>query len=139
VPAIAPKPIDASQLGLLDAAERDVERRYARALQRSLFPDENKSDTFYALGKEVLDGDFSRVSSALRRRILLSVVVIEVAKRLMIVLAGRPPTIGLSKVGQDPIGRRTRSAQGLGGYQQRPRLNWILGAKGTCSVGHLPE
>lgn len=57
--------------GLAEAVERDYAQRYRRAMQRSLFPEAQKSDEFYPLAQPILDGVAPAVSPALRRRILL--------------------------------------------------------------------
>jgi hypothetical protein len=65
------KPIDSLNSGILQAIERDLAMRYDRVVRRALFPEESRSDGFYLLAREILEGDFSQVSSALRRRIFL--------------------------------------------------------------------
>lgn len=67
----APKAIQALQPELTKARQQDLELKYKRAVQRSLFPQREKVDESFPLAIELLEGGFAEVSSALRRKILL--------------------------------------------------------------------
>jgi hypothetical protein len=54
-----------------DALERDFSTRYRQAQQRSFFGEVQKQDQFQPLAREILDGNLTVLSEALRRRILL--------------------------------------------------------------------
>jgi len=67
--------------GLAEAIERDFARRYNRATQRSLFPECGKADEFSLLAQELTEGDFTGLSTNLRRRILLRAARSRAARR----------------------------------------------------------
>ncbi|MGJ5134358.1 HTH domain-containing protein [Bradyrhizobium oligotrophicum] len=56
---------------LAEAIDRDFASRYERALQRSVFPELNKTDELAQLATEILDAKGITLSSNLRRAILL--------------------------------------------------------------------
>lgn len=56
---------------LAEALDRDFASRYERALQRSVFPELNKTDELAQLATEILDTKGVALSSNLRRTILL--------------------------------------------------------------------
>jgi hypothetical protein len=56
---------------LADALERDFQRRYAQAMQRSVFPELVKTDLLRNLANELRDGAAVSLSPALRRTIFL--------------------------------------------------------------------
>ena len=61
----------ALQTALAEAHQQDLELRYRRAVQRSRFPELEKIDECLLLAKELLEGGFAEISSALRRKIIL--------------------------------------------------------------------
>jgi hypothetical protein len=65
------RPFDAMRSGLIDAVDRDFNRRYRRAMQRSLFPECAKVNELHSLAKEIEEGDYLALSPAIRRTIFL--------------------------------------------------------------------
>jgi hypothetical protein len=57
--------------GLAEALERDFQRRYAQAMQRSFFPELLKTDLLRNLANEVREGTATALSARLRRNIFL--------------------------------------------------------------------
>ena len=73
-PTAGAPPPDASDTlrpGLAEALERDFQRRYAQAMQRSMFPELLKSDLLRNLANEVREGAATALSAGLRRTIFL--------------------------------------------------------------------
>ena len=73
-PAAGTPPPDASDTlrpGLAEALERDFQRRYAQAMQRSMFPELLKTDLLRNLANEVREGAATALSAGLRRTIFL--------------------------------------------------------------------
>jgi hypothetical protein len=66
-----PPSVDALAPSLEQALERDFAQRYARAMQRSMFPEAARTDPFRNLAKEIRDGHVTSLSQDLRRAILL--------------------------------------------------------------------
>jgi hypothetical protein len=69
--AAQPPSADILWPGLAEALERDFSRRYAQAMQRSMFPELRKTDLFRNLANEVRDGNTTALSAGLRRTIFL--------------------------------------------------------------------
>jgi hypothetical protein len=59
------------ETGLIDAVERDLASRFQRAMRRSFFPETTSIDEYVSVADIACENDYSKVSSALRRRILL--------------------------------------------------------------------
>jgi hypothetical protein len=57
-----------------DALERDFSNRFRRAMQASVFPENQKRDLFRPLADQLLGGDVLSISPSLRRRVLLRAV-----------------------------------------------------------------
>jgi hypothetical protein len=73
-PTAGAPPPDASDTlrpGLAEALERDFQRRYAQAMQRSMFPELLKTDLLRNLANEVREGAATALSAGLRRTIFL--------------------------------------------------------------------
>ena len=70
-PGTAPPRADALRPGLAEALERDFQRRYAQAMQRSMFPELLKTDLLRNLANEVREGAAAAPSAGLRRTIFL--------------------------------------------------------------------
>lgn len=66
-----PATADALRPGLAEALERDFQRRYALAMQRSMFPELVKTDLFRNLANEVRATAADALSAGLRRTIFL--------------------------------------------------------------------
>lgn len=66
-----PASADALQPGLPEALERDFQRRYAQAMQRSMFPELLKTDLLRNLANEVRATAADALSTGLRRTIFL--------------------------------------------------------------------
>lgn len=62
---------DALRSGLAEALERDFQRRYAQAMQRSLFPEFQKTDLLRNLANEIREEGATTLSAGLRRTIFL--------------------------------------------------------------------
>ena len=69
--ATIPTGLNAFQEGITQALERDLSLRYLTAVQRSFFPEDNRTNSFKLLATELLAGPLAAVSSHLRRKILL--------------------------------------------------------------------
>ena len=67
----ASQELSAQARGMAEALERDFARRYALAMQRSMFPELSNLDLLRNLADEVLDGNITTLSPGLRRTILL--------------------------------------------------------------------
>ena len=66
-----PPSADTLRPGLAEALERDFQRRYAQAMQRSMFPELLKTDLFQNLANELREGAATALSAGLRRTIFL--------------------------------------------------------------------
>ncbi len=66
-----PDASDTLRPGLAEALERDFQRRYAQAMQRSMFPELLKTDLLRNLANELLEGAAMAPSAELRRTIFL--------------------------------------------------------------------
>jgi hypothetical protein len=71
IPATPPLNAEVLQPGLAEALERDFQRRYSLAMQRSMFPELQKIDLFQNLANAVPDGVTTAPSAGLRRLIFL--------------------------------------------------------------------
>lgn len=60
-----------AEASIAQALERDLSMRYESAVRRSLTPEAGKIDEFQALADNALEQQYSAVSPALRRRVLL--------------------------------------------------------------------
>ena len=69
--AMQPPSADTLRPGLAEALERDFQRRYAQAMQRSMFPELRKTDLFRNLANEVRNGNATALTAGLRRTIFL--------------------------------------------------------------------
>ena len=67
----APDASDTLRPGLAEALERDFQRRYAQAMQRSMFPELLKTDLLRNLANELREGAAMAPSAELRRTIFL--------------------------------------------------------------------
>jgi hypothetical protein len=70
-PTTPPLNAEVLQPGLAEALERDFQRRYSLAMQRSMFPELQKIDLFQNLANAVPDGVTTAPSAGLRRLIFL--------------------------------------------------------------------
>lgn len=66
-----PSGTDTLRPELAEALERDFQRRYASAMQRSMFPELLKTDLLQSLANEVRNGPATTLSTGLRRTIFL--------------------------------------------------------------------
>jgi len=66
-----PPSVDILRPGLAEALERDFQRRYAQATQRSIFPELLKTDLLRNLANELHEGDAAALPAGLRRTIFL--------------------------------------------------------------------
>jgi hypothetical protein len=66
-----PLSIDIQEPGLAEALERDFQRRYAQATQRSMFPELLKTDLIRNLANELREGNAAALPAGLRRTIFL--------------------------------------------------------------------
>jgi tetratricopeptide (TPR) repeat protein len=63
--------LNSFQEGITQALERDLSLRYCATIQRSLFPEANRANSFKLLAREVLEGPFTAISAGLRRQVFL--------------------------------------------------------------------
>ena len=69
--AVSLRNFDTLWSGFAEAIEREFQRRYTQAMQRSMFPEFLKIDLFRNLATEIRDGGATALSTGLRRTIFL--------------------------------------------------------------------
>jgi hypothetical protein len=69
--AVSPADVSTLPPGFPEALERDLQRRYTQAMQRSMFPEFLKIDLLRNLANEIRDGGAIALSPGLRRTIFL--------------------------------------------------------------------
>ena len=117
-----PLTIDIQQPGRAEALERDFQRRYAQATQRSMFPELLKTDLIRNLANELREGNAAALPAGLRRTIFLRAARSR-ALRNDVAEAGEFFSAGLALPGSEgELAARARIAEARGDCEGAIRL-----------------
>ena len=104
--------------GFTEAFERDVQRRYAQAVQRSMFPEFLNTDLFWNLANELQNSAVTALSPGLRRTILLRAAR-SAALRNAVKDAEAFLAAGVALPGSERVARQGAHSRGARRYRSR--------------------